>query len=106
MKEVTVQYLKELKENDKDYLLIDVREQFEFDLSNLNGTHIPMGEIQERLGEVEDKKEAEVIIMCRSGARSARVTQFLEAEGFTNVSNLKGGITAWSREIDTTMPVA
>lgn len=106
MKEVTVQDLKEKRDNKEDFVLIDVREHFEYEVSNLNGTHIPMGDIHSKLDELKEKKDEELIIMCRSGARSGNVTQFLEAQGFSNVSNLKGGITAWAREIEPGMEVA
>ena len=106
MKEVTVQQLKEKKDNGEDFLLLDVREEFEYEVSNLDGLHIPMGQIPARLEELDDKKDQEVIVMCRSGARSANITQLLEANGFSNVANLKGGITAWSKEIEPGLPVA
>ena len=106
MKEITVQQLKEKKDNNEDFILIDVREEFEYEVSNLDGKLIPLGELQTRLSELEDSKDAQIIMMCRSGARSGRATQFMESEGFSNVANLKGGIMAWAREIDPDLPIA
>ncbi|MGZ3899606.1 MAG: rhodanese-like domain-containing protein [Bacteroidia bacterium] len=98
MKEITVQELKQLKDSNADYQLIDVREEYEFDEANLNGELIPMGEIMNNLEKIaRDKK---VIVHCRSGKRSASVIQALESQhGFTNLYNLKGGILAYIEEI-------
>ncbi len=106
MKEITVQELKEKKESGDEFLLIDVRENTEYLVSNLDGQHIPLGELPSRLDEIEADKDAEVVMMCRSGGRSGRAIGIMESNGFTNVYNLKGGITAWSNEIDPSMPVA
>lgn len=106
MKEITVQELKEKKENGVEFLLIDVRENTEYLVSNLDGQHIPLGELPNRLDEINADKDAEVIMMCRSGGRSGRAVGIMESNGFTNVHNLKGGITAWSNEIDPSLPVA
>lgn len=106
MKEITVQELKEKKESGDEFLLIDVRENTEYLVSNLDGQHIPLGELPSRLDEINVDKDAEVIMMCRSGGRSGRAVGIMESNGFTNVHNLKGGITAWSNEIDPSIPVA
>lgn len=106
MKEITVQELKEKKENGDNFFLLDVREMSEYLVSNLEGEHIPLGELDTRLSEIEDKQDVEFIVMCRSGGRSGKACNYLSAKGFANVYNLKGGITAWSKEIDPSMPVA
>lgn len=106
MKEITVQELKEKKENGADFVLVDVRENTEYLVSNLDGQHIPLGELPSRLDEIEADKDTEIIMMCLSGGRSGKAVSIMESEGFTNVHNLKGGITAWSNEIDPSMPVA
>lgn len=105
MKEITVNEMKEKKENKEPFFLLDVRENFEYHIANLNGTLIPLDELPSRLNELEDKKNEEVIVMCRSGARSANACRLLLDKGFTNVKNLKGGINQWAREIDTSLPV-
>lgn len=106
MKEITVQELKEKKDNGDDFLLVDVREDVEYLVSNLDGQHIPLGQLETRLDEIEADKDAQIVMMCRSGGRSGRAVGIMEGNGFTNVYNLQGGITAWSNEIDPSMPVA
>lgn len=106
MKEVTVEELKAKKEAGEDFYLLDVREDFEYMVSNLDGTHIALGEVENRIEEIKSNKDKEIIVMCRSGGRSSRVVALLEREGLTEVYNLKGGITAWSKEIDPSIPVA
>jgi rhodanese-related sulfurtransferase len=104
MKELTVQELKLKKDNNDKFQLIDVREEYEVEVGNIGGTHIPMGEILNHLDELS--KDIPVIIHCRSGARSAAVVNALEQQyGFTNLYNLKGGITAYSNEIDANIKV-
>jgi rhodanese-related sulfurtransferase len=79
--------------------VIDVREAWELEISKLPGVrHIPMNEVPDRLGELDRSRP--LVVMCRSGARSLRVAQFLEAQGFAHVSNLSGGILAWGERID------
>ncbi|MEO7991771.1 MAG: molybdopterin-synthase adenylyltransferase MoeB [Chryseolinea sp.] len=103
MKEVTVQELKKLKETGTDFQLIDVREPHEYDICNLDGELIPQAEIPSNVDKVSKTKQ--VVIHCRSGARSGNMVQWLEKNhGFENLYNLKGGILAWAKEIDPTMP--
>jgi adenylyltransferase/sulfurtransferase len=98
MKEISVQELKALKESGSDYLLIDVREQYEYDAANLGGVLIPLGSILDHANEIPRDKQ--VVVHCRSGARSATAIRELENRfGFDNLSNLKGGIIAWQNEI-------
>ncbi len=98
MKEVTVSELKKLKDSQADFQLIDVREEHELEICEIGGIHIAMSEVMENLDKIS--KDKQVIIHCRSGARSGAICQALEANGFSNVYNLKGGIIAWSAEID------
>jgi rhodanese-related sulfurtransferase len=104
MKEVTVQELKAMCDNNTPHQLIDVREQHEVDAANIGGEHIPMGLVMQSMDSISH--DVPVIIHCRSGARSAQVVAALEQRGFANVANLKGGIMAWSKEIDTSITVA
>lgn len=98
MKEVTVQELKSMIDDKIDFVLIDVREQYEYDDANLGGILIPLGSVIERHGEIPQNKP--VVVHCRSGARSATAIRELENRfGFTNLANLKGGIMAWQSEI-------
>ena len=83
-------------QNRDDVVLIDVREQWEYDEGHIpNITLIPMGEITNRLDEIPRDKE--VIVTCRSGNRSGQVTEFLRQNGFENVHNMQGGIVAWQQ---------
>lgn len=102
MKEINVQELKQLRDQGADFQLIDVREQHEFEICNLNGVLIPMGEVPDRVSEIS--KDKQVVIHCRSGARSGNIVTYLEKNhGYTNLANLAGGILAWADEIDTSM---
>lgn len=104
MKEITVQELAEMRRNHSEFQLIDVREEHEFDMANLGGELIPLGTIVEEASRISRDKP--VVIHCRSGARSAAAIRELENRfGFTNLSNLKGGILAWSKEIDPSLQV-
>lgn len=98
MKEITVSELKKLKDSNTEFQLIDVREEHELEICEIGGSHIAMGEVMDNLDKIS--KDKQVVIHCRSGARSGAICQALEANGFNNVYNLKGGIIAWSTEID------
>ncbi len=104
MKEITVQELKELLDKHEDFQLVDVREDFEYEVSNLGGTLIPLGGILIEADQIA--KDKPVVVMCRSGRRSAAAIMQLEQQfGFNNLSNLQGGILAWAEEIDPGMQV-
>lgn len=103
MKEISVQELKEKIDKGEDFQLIDVREDFEYQVSNLGGELIPLGGILIETDKIA--KDKEVIIMCRSGKRSAAAVMQLEAQGFTNLYNLYGGILAWQEDIDPSLDV-
>ncbi|MBE7176869.1 MAG: rhodanese-like domain-containing protein [Mucilaginibacter polytrichastri] len=99
MKEITVAELKEKMDNGEDFQLIDVREDFEYEMSNLGGELIPMSGIVLEADKISRDKP--VIIQCRSGNRSGAAVKMLEQQfGFNNLYNLKGGILAWKAEID------
>lgn len=103
MKEITVVELKEKLDNKEDFQLIDVREDFEYEMSNLNGDHIPLAEVLLESDKIS--KEKPVVVHCRSGKRSAQAILLLEQQGFENLSNLKGGILAWRDEFDPDMQI-
>lgn len=103
VKEITVTELKEWKDNDKDFQLIDCREQYEFDFANLDGELIPLGNILDQSDKIATDKD--VVIHCRSGQRSATaIMQLQQKLGLTKLYNLKGGILAWSAEVDPSVP--
>ncbi len=99
IKEITVTELKQMIDEGVDYQLIDVREPYERDIANIGGENIPLGQIQ--LIKDSIQKDKKVVIYCRSGSRSGSVVSSLQNElGIDNLYNLKGGILAWSDEID------
>jgi rhodanese-related sulfurtransferase len=103
MNEIDVAELKRRRDAGDDFVLLDVREPDEIETASIPwATLIPMGEIPERFGELPHDKT--IVVMCHGGGRSARVTQFLEANGYDNAENLAGGIEAWSVQIDPTVP--
>jgi len=103
MKEVTVLELKQKIDNNEDFQLIDVRETFEYETSNLNGVNIPLGGLLIEIDKIATDKP--VIMQCRSGKRSAAAVMQLEQRGYSNLYNLQGGILAWQDEIDPDMIV-
>jgi rhodanese-related sulfurtransferase len=93
--ELTVQELRQKLESGEKFVFLDVREPWEYEEFNLGAQLIPVGDIMNKMWELEDHKADEIIVHCRSGARSAMAQGLLMANGFKNVRNLKGGILAW-----------
>lgn len=93
--DITVQELRERLDKGETVHLIDVRQPNEYADDNLGGMLIPLGELPYRLDDLDGMQDEEVIVQCRSGARSAQAQQILEENGFTNVRNLVGGILAY-----------
>lgn len=80
-------------------VLLDVREADELEISVLpNVIHIPMGEIQDRFGELDP--DSAIVVVCRSGSRSGKVTAFLNGQGFRSVRNLATGMNGWAETVD------
>ncbi|MBC7922326.1 MAG: rhodanese-like domain-containing protein [Ferruginibacter sp.] len=102
MKEVDVHALKAMQDAKEDFQLIDVREAYEYDIANLGGQLIPLGTVLDHADDIaRDKK---VVVHCRSGKRSGlAITELEKTYGFDNLYNLKGGILAYSDEIDPTL---
>jgi len=94
--DISVQELKTKIDNKEDFVFLDVREPHEYEEQNLGATLIPLGDVLAKISDFEDFKNKEVIIHCRSGARSGMAQQLFQAEGFTNVRNVLGGILAWN----------
>jgi len=102
--EITATELKERLDAGDSLVLVDVREPFEseiVDLPEQGQARIPTGEFQARSGELS--ADDELVIYCRSGARSARVVAMLNAQGYERVLNLRGGVLAWRTEVDPTL---
>ena len=98
---ITVTELKERLDNGERVTIIDVREPYEWDISNLEeygAKLIPMGELRDRLDEV--KPDVDTVFQCRSGNRSGQVVSYLRKRGYDRVWNLEGGILAWSDQVD------
>jgi len=103
VREVSVQDLKARRDRGEQPLVIDVREGWELQLASIpDVVHVPMNDLPGRLSEF--RRDAETIVMCHAGGRSLRVAHFLSNQGFTNVANLSGGISAWSESVDATVP--
>lgn len=102
MKEITVEELKKLKDEGKDFQLIDVREEYELEICHIDGEHIPLAEIPNSIDKISRDKQ--VIIHCRSGSRSGNTIKWLEKNhNFNNLYNLKGGVLAWADQIDSSL---
>ncbi len=102
--QMTVETLKKKMDAKENFFLLDVREPHEVPIANLGAPLIPVGELPKRIAELAAHKNDEVIIHCRSGARSQKAALLLKEAGFTNVSNLAGGVLAWADRIDPSMP--
>ena len=93
--DITVQELKEKLDRRDDFVLIDVRETYEHEEFNVGGKLIPLGNFMAAIPDLDEHKNGEVVVYCRSGNRSGMAIQLLSAAGFENPRNLKGGMLAW-----------
>jgi adenylyltransferase/sulfurtransferase len=101
--ETTVEHLKQRLDRGERVFILDVRNPEEFQISRIPGSVlIPLPSLPQRMGELD--RDAEMVVHCKSGMRSQRAIDFLRQQGFTKLSNLKGGILAWADKIDRTMP--
>ena len=96
--QLTVKELKARRDAGEDVFLLDVREPYEYQIAQIGGKLIPQNDVPNRLAEIP--RDREIVVQCRSGARSQRIAEFLKQSGYTQVVNLAGGILAWSDEID------
>jgi len=102
--QITVEELKRKLDAKNDVFVLDVREPHEYPIANLGAPLIPLGELEKRVAELAPQKDREVVVHCRSGARSQKAAVILRNAGFKNVENLSGGILAWADKIDPSMP--
>jgi rhodanese-related sulfurtransferase len=100
--EITVEELKKKMDSGEAIQLIDCREPKEFAASNIGGTLIPMNTIPQHLEDFHEDQP--LYIFCRTGSRSAMVTEFLRRNGFPNAQNVQGGIYAWHDRVDPNVP--
>jgi len=99
---ITVEELKQQLDSKKDLFILDVREPHEYQICNLNGYLIPLGDLPKRVHELDSSRD--IVAHCRSGVRSGKAVTFLRQAGFKKVHNLTGGILAWADKIDPKMP--
>jgi rhodanese-related sulfurtransferase len=103
IREISVEELKARRDRGETPLVLDVREAWELQLASIPDVlHLPMNQVPARLAELS--RDTETIVMCHAGGRSMQVAHFLSRQGFTNVANLRGGISAWSELVDATVP--
>ena len=100
--EITPRELKARLDRGEDLFILDVREPHEYQICNIGGYLIPLGDLSRRVSELDSSRE--IVAHCRSGKRSAEASEFLRQAGFRKVLNLKGGILAWSDEVDPSVP--
>ena len=98
---IHVEDLKQRLDAKDDLFVLDVREPHEYQICNIGGHLIPLNDLPQRISELDPSKET--VVHCRSGMRSAKAVEFLQANGFKNVKNLAGGILAWAEKIDPTL---
>ena len=101
--QISVQELKRKLDAKEDVFVLDVREPHEHRIVNLGTSLIPVGDIERRASELADKKNSEIVVYCKVGVRSQKAALALKQAGFTNISNLTGGILAWAEKIDPSM---
>lgn len=100
--QITVLELKQRRDAGEEIFVLDVREPWEYQTANIGGTLIPINDVPQRLSEVP--RDREVVVQCKSGGRSQRAAEFLQQNGYANVKNLAGGITAWAEQVDPKVP--
>ncbi|MEO6981548.1 MAG: molybdopterin-synthase adenylyltransferase MoeB [Edaphobacter sp.] len=102
--QISVEELKHKLDAKEDIFVLDVREPHEYPIANLGALLIPVGQVEARIGELAAQKDREIVVHCRSGARSQKAALVLKQAGFKHVSNLSGGLLAWAERIDPAMP--
>ena len=95
MENIQAEELKSRLEKGEKLIIIDVREEWEYDEKNIGARNIPLNSLPQHVQELEDLKEEEVIVHCKSGKRSANAQKFLQQQGFKHVRNLEGGIDGY-----------
>jgi rhodanese-related sulfurtransferase len=95
---IQVEELKQRLDAGENLFLLDVREEHEYEISNIGGHLIPLPELPDRIDELDASQE--IVALCKMGTRSAKAVQLLRQAGFANVRNLTGGIHAWSDRVD------
>ena len=94
--DITVEELRQKIQSGEKFVFIDVREPWEYEEFNLGAKLIPLGTLINSMYELDDHKNEEIVLHCRSGARSGQAQMMMQANGFSNVRNLTGGVMAWN----------
>jgi rhodanese-related sulfurtransferase len=103
--EVDCRSVKERLNSHNSFLLLDCREQSEWDVVRIDGaTLIPMSELERRLAELEPHRDQEIVVYCHHGVRSLRVAGWLRQQGFSDAVSMAGGIDVWAQDVDPTLP--
>jgi adenylyltransferase/sulfurtransferase len=102
--DISVQDYKEMRDRGEEPFVLDVRKPYEAEICTLGGKLIPVDELEDRLDELEEHRDEDIVVYCRSGARSGRAVEMMRSYGFSRAVNLAGGVLAWSDEIDPSMP--
>lgn len=100
--QMTVKELKQRLDHGDQFFVLDVREPWEYQVANIGGHLVPLNDLPKRVSELDPTQE--IVVQCKSGGRSQRAAEFLARNGFEKIHNLAGGITAWSSEIDPSIP--
>ncbi|MBW1885575.1 MAG: rhodanese-like domain-containing protein [Deltaproteobacteria bacterium] len=101
--DISVEDLKQLTDAGVEFLLIDVREQVEYEVSEIGGRLIPLGTLAEHIESFDP--DHHIVVHCKSGGRSAHAVKLLRANGFSNTWNVHGGLIAWIARIDPELPL-
>lgn len=96
--EIQAEDLKSRLDHGENLFLLDVRDEYEFEISNIGGHLIPLPELPKRLNELNTRQE--IVALCKMGPRGVKAVELLQKRGFQKVSNLRGGIHAWSDRVD------
>lgn len=96
--EIQAEELKSRLDDGEDLFLLDVRDEYEFEISNIGGHLIPLPELPRRLNELNNNRE--IVAVCKMGSRGVKAVELLQKRGFKKVRNLRGGIHAWSDRVD------
>jgi len=103
--EISVEELKDKLEKKQEFLLLDVRENFEYEIAKIEGSRlIPLGQLEGQLKDLESFKGKEIVAHCHHGGRSRKALEILQSKGFSNLKNVEGGIDAWSLYVDSSVP--
>jgi rhodanese-related sulfurtransferase len=105
VREIQAEELKQRLDQGAHLFLLDVRDEYEFEISNIGGRLIPLAQLPKRLDEIsaELTEEDEIVAVCKHGSRGLKAAEYLQSHGFPRVMNLRGGIHAWASRVDRTV---